>query len=99
MIRALLSILSMLAMTACYTPRLFQEDPPLTKVDYVEDVCEKTGTNSQACLDASRQTALHCFRTIGTVDCYVSEDPFGNNDTGRFFVTPIDGKPLTPSPG
>lgn len=86
------------ALAACEA-RLFDEPPPITATDYVADVCESAGTDSQSCRDAGQLLALRCFRTIGTVDCYLSENPFATSTSGRFFVTPIDRRQPTPSPG
>lgn len=95
----LLAIFLLAAGLSACDSRLFEEPAPVTTADYAEKVCKTAGAESQSCNEASQQTALRCYRTIGTVDCYLSEDPFQTNATGRFFTTPVDGRAPTPSPG
>jgi hypothetical protein len=100
MIRAATIALAGPLLAGCVTG-LFDSEPPQveTAVLYAEDVCDEAGDNSQSCADAQRQVNVRCFRTLGTVDCYESEAPFGPSHNGRAFARPIDGRPLSPSPG
>ena len=66
---------------------------------YAERVCHTAGEDSEACDNAKTQAMTRCFRTLGRVDCYTSEDPFGTTGTARGIVRPIDGRAPTPSPG
>lgn len=68
-----------------------------TEVSYAKDVCEEAGPKSRACDDARRQMDLRCYGTIGTVDCYRSDDPFGMTERDRAALAPIDRRPTRSS--
>ena len=79
----------------------FGSDPPQgdNAFGHAAMVCQKAGGDSQSCLNARTVARSRCYRTMGTVDCYTSEDPFGTNDDARAFVLPIDKRRPGPSPG
>lgn len=68
-----------------------------TEVSYAKEVCDEAGLLSRACDDARRQMDLRCYGTIGTVDCYRSDDPFGMTERDRAALAPIDRRPTRSS--
>ena len=80
---------------------LFREPTPQvdTAIRYADEICSEAGRKSQSCADARRQASLRCYRTIGEVNCYTSEDPFQSSGTERSITLPVDRRPPTPSPG
>ena len=91
MLRTLAMTLFLL-LAACGKDPFGLRDTPrtATEVAYAEEVCEAAGRQSRACIDAHHQMDLQCYRTLGTVDCYRTSDPFGNAGSDRAVVTPLD---------
>ena len=91
MFRSLATIL-LLLLSACGPDPFGLRDTPrtATEVAYAKEVCDSAGRQSRACIDARHQMDLQCYRTLGTVDCYRSSDPFDNTASGRTVVTPLD---------
>jgi|GEM_PF-2162644 len=81
-----------LLLAACGKDPFGLRDTPrtATEVAYAEEVCEAAGRRSRACIDARLQMDLQCYRTLGTVNCYRTSDPFGNAESDRAVVTPLD---------
>jgi len=98
--KPVVSIAALLLLTGCISNPFFPEEPPVnTPQQYAEQICATAGADSEACERTRVQAMTRCYRTLGTVDCYTSEDPFGTNGSARSFVTPIDRRAPTPSPG
>ncbi|WP_416897051.1 MAG: hypothetical protein ACMVY4_16320 [Minwuia sp.] len=74
---------------------LFEADKPdiETAQLYADDVCETAGSNSNACYFARQQANTRCYRTLGVVDCYLSDQPFSTTGIPRSNVQPIDKRP------
>lgn len=91
MLRTLAMTLFLL-LAACGKDPFGMRDTPrtATEVAYAEEVCEAAGRRSRACIDARHQMDLQCYRTLGTVNCYRTSDPFGNAASDRAVVTPLD---------
>ncbi|MDF1719937.1 MAG: hypothetical protein P1U65_04610 [Minwuia sp.] len=68
-----------------------------TEVTYAKEVCDEAGPQARACDDARRQMDLRCYRTLGTVDCYRTDDPFGMSERDRAALAPIDRRPTRSS--
>lgn len=81
-----------LLLAACGKDPFGLRDTPrtATEVAYAKEVCEAAGRQSRACIDARHQMDLQCYRTLGTVDCYRTSDPFGNAASDRAVVVPLD---------
>ncbi|MDF1733488.1 MAG: hypothetical protein P1U49_18450 [Minwuia sp.] len=81
-----------LMLAACSKDPFGLRDTPrtATEVAYAREVCEAAGRQSRACIDARHQMDLQCYRTLGTVDCYRTGNPFGNAESDRAVVAPID---------
>lgn len=98
--KPLLAIAGVLLLTGCisnpFKSELVVEDNAL---GHAGKVCHVAGEASDACSHAQVQVETRCYRTLGTVDCYTSEDPFGSTGTARGIVRPIDKRAPTASPG
>lgn len=98
--KPVLSIAALLLLSGCIGNPFFSEEPPTNNSQqYADRICGAAGADSEACERTRVQTMTRCYRTLGTVDCYTSEDPFGTNGSARSFVIPIDRRAPTPSPG
>lgn len=93
-------IAALLILSGCIT-NPFNPGPNVaaTAEGHAEKVCAIAGADSSACGHAKVQAVTRCYRTIGVVNCYTSEDPFGTTGTARGIVQPVDGRRRTPSPG
>lgn len=78
------------ALGACGLDPFADSGPVDTDRQYAARVCEGAGSTSLACDDARRQINLRCYPTIGVVDCYDSDDPYGVGTTGRVTVKTVD---------
>lgn len=87
-----LAIILLVTLSGCGPDPFGLRDTPrtATEVAYAREVCDSAGPQSRACIDARHQMDLQCYRTLGSVDCYRSSDPFGNARKGRAVVLPID---------
>ena len=85
-------IILLLSLAACGSDLFDRNDTPrtATELQYAKEVCEQAGRQSRACIDARHQMDLQCFRTIGTVDCYRTNDPFGNAYKERSTIAALD---------
>lgn len=103
MLRTVAIVLCFL-LSACGKDPFGLRDTPRTATElaYAKEVCEAAGRQSRACIDARHQMDLQCYRTLGTVDCYRTSDPFGNAASDRAVVVPLDRRtapqPLVTSP-
>lgn len=98
--KQLLPIIVAFALTGCISnPFDTTPDVPDNALGHAEKVCHIAGENSDACEQVRVQAQTRCFRTIGVVNCYTSEDPFGTTGTARGIVQPVDGRRPTASPG
>lgn len=81
-----------LLLAACGKDPFGLRDTPrtATEVAYAREVCDAAGRQSRACIDARHQMDLQCYRTLGTVDCYRTSNPFGNATSDRAVLAPID---------
>lgn len=96
---ALLLVPTLLLLAGCGHDLFADRGVPrtATEVSYAKEVCEEAGVKSRACDDARRQMDLRCYGTIGTVDCYRSDDPFGMAERDRAALAPIDRRPTRSS--
>ncbi|MEC9347149.1 MAG: hypothetical protein VYB54_13050 [Pseudomonadota bacterium] len=97
MSRVAIILLLLTPLGACGSD-LFSGGPVDTDVKYAREVCEGAGPSSLACEDARRQVVLRCYNTIGVVDCYENDDPYGVGTTGRRIVRTVDGRPPPSAP-
>ncbi len=98
--KILLTLGATLLLSACF-PNPFDSSPDFedSALGHAEKVCHGAGVRSDACGHAKVQVMTRCYRTLGTVNCYTSEDPFGTTGTARGIVRPIDKRAPTASPG
>ena len=98
--KQVLPIVGALLLSGCITnPFSSTPDVDDNAMGHAEKVCHVAGENSDACGHAKVQAMTRCYRTLGVVNCYTSEDPFGTTGTARGIVRPVDGRAPTPSPG
>ncbi|WP_417519063.1 hypothetical protein [Minwuia sp.] len=80
------------ALTGCITNPFVDPDPVLnTPVAYAAHVCDVAGPEATACVNATTQASMKCYRTLGRVNCFLSDDPFGTNSSARSLTVPVDG--------
>jgi hypothetical protein len=98
--KQLLSLAALIFLSGCISNPFSSGPDVADNADgHAAKICHAAGEDSSACGHARVQAMTRCYRTIGVVNCYTSEDPFGTTGTARGIVQPIDGRPRTPSPG
>ncbi len=68
---------------ALVADRLFEDDEPQCAGASAAD---DDGNCRQVVVETEPS---YCFRTMGIVDCYLDEDPYGVNATGRALTHPV----------